>query len=638
MGLVTRDLSFSTVLTPPAPASSGTSVTVQSGHGTRFPAVPFYAYFVPPNSIPTLDNAEKVLVTGVSTDTFTIVRSQGDTSAKSPTAGWYFYESAFDTLNVQVRQHYNVKRYGALGDNSTNDTAAIQAAIDAAEAAGGGEVYFPRGIYRYTTLTVDSNNVELIGEGKGTILRSTSTTSDWLTINAQFSGVRNLMMDSPAATGGTAPTTGEAIVFGTSCYHAFADDISIRYAYNGIHVQGTETRIDRLELRLLFGTEGIILYRTTSGGFRTVIDDLAADNPYPGNAPTATLQRTWATSTAFALHEVVKTNSAIYQCVVAGTSAGAGTGPNNTSSFTNNIVDGTAEWRFVSRELTWITMDSFSYSLVIDHAALLNGNIGIKMRDTENTGSSYPTWLFGTNVECDHQYAEGVNLEAGEGCSLDGNIWISSTLENNGISLNSGFRGEFRLQGGRIFGCARHGILIDAEEDTLITGCFIGGNSQEAANTYHGIVVGSNIEGFIIQGCKIGDLTGGASQQNSGIFINSGCDHYSIIDNDLRGNDTGGVTLGPSPATTRIIRGNRGYVTENSGQATLTTTSITVNHGLSLTPSVQHITITWAEDPTASVGDWWISGITSTQFTLNVTTDPGASDLTFGWAVSIYGG
>lgn len=37
--------------------------------------------------------------------------------------------------------------YGATGDGSTDDTAAIQAAIDAAEAAGGGVVYFPAGVY-----------------------------------------------------------------------------------------------------------------------------------------------------------------------------------------------------------------------------------------------------------------------------------------------------------------------------------------------------------------------------------------------------------------------------------------------------------------------------------------------------------
>lgn len=44
-------------------------------------------------------------------------------------------------------EEFNVVDYGATGDGSTDDTAAIQAAIDAAEAAGGGVVYFPAGVY-----------------------------------------------------------------------------------------------------------------------------------------------------------------------------------------------------------------------------------------------------------------------------------------------------------------------------------------------------------------------------------------------------------------------------------------------------------------------------------------------------------
>ena len=61
------------------------------------------------------------------------------------------------TLKNAVRKGdlvLNVRDYGAKGDGTTDDTAAIQAAINAAVAANGGQVFFPTGIYLVTTLSM----------------------------------------------------------------------------------------------------------------------------------------------------------------------------------------------------------------------------------------------------------------------------------------------------------------------------------------------------------------------------------------------------------------------------------------------------------------------------------------------------
>lgn len=54
-----------------------------------------------------------------------------------------------DLLAAGLAGYYNVKSsaYGAKGDGSTDDAAAIQAAVNACKAAGGGTVYFPPGKY-----------------------------------------------------------------------------------------------------------------------------------------------------------------------------------------------------------------------------------------------------------------------------------------------------------------------------------------------------------------------------------------------------------------------------------------------------------------------------------------------------------
>lgn len=68
----------------------------------------------------------------------------------------------------------NVKDCGAVGDGTTNDTAAIQAAIDSLP-ANGGTVLFPVGVYGIgAPLLVSKKNTVLLGTGCGTQNNSTN--------------------------------------------------------------------------------------------------------------------------------------------------------------------------------------------------------------------------------------------------------------------------------------------------------------------------------------------------------------------------------------------------------------------------------------------------------------------------------
>ena len=89
------NLATSLVATAPSPATSGTSLTVDSGEGTWFPSASFYATAHPANEIPDKDTAEIVLVTAKTTDTFTITRAQKGTTAKSIAVGWRISNSVY---------------------------------------------------------------------------------------------------------------------------------------------------------------------------------------------------------------------------------------------------------------------------------------------------------------------------------------------------------------------------------------------------------------------------------------------------------------------------------------------------------------------------------------------------------------
>ncbi|ACU02939.1 glycoside hydrolase family 28 protein [Pedobacter heparinus] len=65
--------------------------------------------------------------------------------------------SATMPQEIPKQDIYNIRDYGAKGDGESLDTVAIQAAIDACNAAGGGTVFIPTGVFLSGTLQLKSN-------------------------------------------------------------------------------------------------------------------------------------------------------------------------------------------------------------------------------------------------------------------------------------------------------------------------------------------------------------------------------------------------------------------------------------------------------------------------------------------------
>ena len=69
---------------------------------------------------------------------------------------------------------YDVKRFGAKADGKTLDTPAINKAIDAAAAAGGGTVFFPAGNYLSVSIHLKSNIALYLEQGATIVAANTS--------------------------------------------------------------------------------------------------------------------------------------------------------------------------------------------------------------------------------------------------------------------------------------------------------------------------------------------------------------------------------------------------------------------------------------------------------------------------------
>src|SRR5882672_8694891 len=78
---------------------------------------------------------------------------------------------------AQTPPIFNVRTYGAAGDGTTIDTPAINAAITAANAAGGGTVTFPPGSYLSVSIHL-TNDVTLYLSNNAVVLAAVNGFDD----------------------------------------------------------------------------------------------------------------------------------------------------------------------------------------------------------------------------------------------------------------------------------------------------------------------------------------------------------------------------------------------------------------------------------------------------------------------------
>jgi hypothetical protein len=187
---------------------------------------------------------------------------------------------------------------------------------------------------------------------------------------------------------------------------------------------------------------------------------------------------------------------------------------------------------------------------------------------------------------------------------------INAMVSTNYIALNS-----------------KHGVVVTDSPNGVYMGNQFEGNGQLTTNTYDAIRFENDCDNSKVIG---NSFIGGGKTRFAVAIGSSNSAGIIIMGNTMSTQQTNPISN--SGTNTRITR-NVGFTTENSGTATITTlaTTVNVNHGLSYTPSINDINIT----PQGNWGmcvNWWISGITSTQFVINCSVAPGAN-LSFSWSV-----
>jgi hypothetical protein len=146
----------SSVAVAPSPSTTGTSLTVATGEGTRFPAAPFNATLAPSGVLATPANAEIVRVTARSGDVLTITRAQEGSVARAVVVG----DLCVASITAKALQDIETTPYART--DAANTFVVGQTLSEAT----------PNVVFRETVAPVDAKIWQLMGAGQTWVIRS----------------------------------------------------------------------------------------------------------------------------------------------------------------------------------------------------------------------------------------------------------------------------------------------------------------------------------------------------------------------------------------------------------------------------------------------------------------------------------
>lgn len=219
------------------------------------------------------------------------------------------------TAQDKLREWVSIKDFGAVGDGVTDDTAAIQAAINSLPS--GGTVLFPHGTYIATSFGASVNGIRMIGDGvNATTVKLKNSTN---TAFVFFSGVNggefaHMTIDGNVANNASMIDKGALVIANSK--NVFAHDFHIKdYDCKGVTItSGTGGTVEQIHVSSFSVTncnEQAVIVDATGGTARrvTISNFTVYDNNHAGVAV-----NDGATDVAIS-NAVIDCNTAVFDAV-----------------------------------------------------------------------------------------------------------------------------------------------------------------------------------------------------------------------------------------------------------------------------------------------------------------------------------
>jgi hypothetical protein len=389
---------------------------------------------------------------------------------------------------------YSVKSFGAQGDGATDDTGAIQSAIDAASEKGG-VVFFPQGTYRTTAaLECRAHHVALCGVGGASSIRAVG---DFDTLRFVGPGssqiyrnrVSDVLFDEGEKSGGRT-IVGESVaqfiaerVYGVAGWNAW-------HFHNFNCVTLNDCRFESYR--------GAYYGRATGGG------------------------------------------------------EGKGKGRSDVLRLIGLVHGGNRQAGIIG-----IDIDGFVHTVSGAGVYLVAiGAQGLLGRNSIGAESD-PSFFTFDDLECDYPDGEGIRLEGGEHFYFNNTLVHATRKPASNIFIGSHAKGV-SFTGGFSTGSHQAGIHIEGQNVTLSSMHFHANSSPEFGgekNAYPGILLGKLSRDVIVTGCHAGRLSS-RDFQSSGCQIEDTADGFVITGNDFRHNVAPGLKNSAGIGPGKVVANN----------------------------------------------------------------------------------
>lgn len=424
---------------------------------------------------------------------------------------------------------------GDMLNTATDALAPLQKSADAC--VENGSVEHPVGYFTITgaTAIIFSKGQNYYGHGPfSSEIRYTTTTSNvWAfsgTICGRIEGVSTVCLNAAP------PVAGDALKI-TAQYVTW-ENVFIRSSFRGISLDGAVGAkgsnfnvYDAMSVGLLLNNlnDAFVTQFLISSPLDTLNTTVSSGTFVAGETVTG------GTSGATAIVSQILSNSALKVSVNAKNFTPGEVLTGGTSAATATLTT-----QITPHALGGIRLTNKVEAFIASDGDVIGGTFSMTTDAVLNTPFNRPAYNKFSNVYFDSA-DNGAVIDKAVEFDFD-SCWFSNR-PGNGITLLT--TDGMRFTGGGAINCHQNGALMQpAAKRTVFSNFAARGNSQMTANAFDGLRFAAGVTDFVVSGCTLGSSLGFGTQ-GYGIQISAGAsDRYSIKNNLIAGNGTGGVLDG----------------------------------------------------------------------------------------------